>query len=465
MNDFVDVVESHEIALEDVGTSLRLLEVEAGATGHHVDLVVDIVLQHLAKRQELGHAIHECQVDHAEGGLELGELIQVVEDDLRDDVLLELDDETNALLVRLVAEVRDALESLLVDELGDLLLEGALVDLVGHLGKDEAGAAGLRRLDVGLGANGQRAATGLIGIANAIGAHDLGACREVRAGHDRHELIGRRVRVIDEHARGLDGLTEVVRRNVGRHANRDAVAAVDQEVRETGRQDGGLGERLVIVGLPIDRILLEITEELHGGFGEAALRVTHSGRGVTVDVAEVTMTVNERGAHAEPLGQADHRVINSGVTVRVVLADNFADRPRTLLVRAVGEDTALVHRVEDAAVDRLQTIANVRQSTSGNDRHRVLDEGLAHLMTKLADLERSAVLVHLARVGSAASGAKLLLELAVILLLGLVVRLNVDVGAVILGRGAIKQALEVVGQVRPSLVVGVVIVCHFWPFS
>ena len=123
-------------------------------TGHHVDLVVDIVLQHLAKRQELGHAIHERQVDHAEGGLELSELIQVVEDDLRDDILLELDDETNALLVRLVAEVRDALESLLVDELGNLLLERALVDLVGHLGKDEAGAAGLRRLDVGLGANG-----------------------------------------------------------------------------------------------------------------------------------------------------------------------------------------------------------------------------------------------------------------------------------------------------------------------
>ena len=105
VNDFVDVVESHEIALENVGTSLRLLEVEAGAAGHHVDLVVDIVLQHLAKRQELGHAIHERQVDYAEGGLELGELIQVIEDDLRDDILLELDDETNALLVRLVTEV------------------------------------------------------------------------------------------------------------------------------------------------------------------------------------------------------------------------------------------------------------------------------------------------------------------------------------------------------------------------
>jgi hypothetical protein len=86
-------------------------------------------------------------------------------------------------------------------------------------------------------------------------------------------------------------------------------------------------------------------------------------------------------------------------------------------------------------------------------------------MAKLADLESSAVLVHLARVGSAVSGAKLLLELAVVLLFGLAVILNVDVSSVILGRGAIKQALEVVRQVCPGLVVGVVIVCHFWPFS
>ena len=86
-------------------------------------------------------------------------------------------------------------------------------------------------------------------------------------------------------------------------------------------------------------------------------------------------------------------------------------------------------------------------------------------MAKLADLKSSAVLVHLTRVGSSASGAELLLELAVILLLGLVVRLNVDVSAVILGRGAIEQALEVVRQVCSGLVVGVVIVCQFWPFS
>ena len=53
------------------------------------------------------------------------------------------------------------------------------------------------------------------------------------------------------------------------------------------------------------------------------------------------------------LRQADHGLVDRKVTVRVVLTDNFADRPGRLFVWAVGVDAALVHRVQDAAVYRL----------------------------------------------------------------------------------------------------------------
>ena len=326
-NDLVDMVESHKITLEDMRAGLGLLKVEAGAASDDVDLVVDVVLQHLAQAQAFGNAVDERQVVGAKGRLQRGVLIQVVEHDLRNDALLELDDQTDALLVGLIAHIRDALDALVVDELGDLLLQGALVDHVGNLGKDQAAAAGLGGLHVCLGTHGNGAAAGLVALLNAGAAHDDGAGGEVRTGHDLHELVDGGVGVVNQVAGGLDRLGEVMRGDVGGHADGDALTAVDQQVGEARRQRHGLGERFVVVGLPVDGILLQVTQQFHGGLCQAALGVTHGCRAVAVDVAEVAVTVDERRAHGEPLRQADHGLIDRVVAMRVVLTDNFADRP------------------------------------------------------------------------------------------------------------------------------------------
>ena len=311
------------------------------------------MLQHLAQAQAFGHAVDERQVVSAKGRLQRGVLVQVVEHDLRNDALLELDDQTDALLVGLVAHVRDALDALVVDELGDLLLQGALVDHVGNLGKDQAAAAGLDGFHMSLGAHGNGAATGLVALLNAGVAHDDGTGGEVRTGHDLHELVDGGVGVVDQVAGGLDRLGEVVRGDIGSHADGNTLAAVDQQVGEARRQRLRLGERLVVVGLPVDGILLQVAQELHGGLCQAALGITHCRRAVAVDVTEVTVAVDKRRAHGEPLRQANHGLVDRGVTVRMVLTDNFADRPGRLLVRAVRVDAALIHGVQDAAVNRL----------------------------------------------------------------------------------------------------------------
>ena len=147
----------------------------------------------------------------AERLLQLGVLVQVVEHDLRNDALLELDYQTDALLVGLIAHIRDALDAFVVDELGDLLLQGALVDHVGNLGKDQAAAAGLGGLHMCLGTHGNGAAAGLVALLNAGAAHDDGTGGEVRTGHDLHELVDGGVGVVDQVAGGLDRLGEVMR--------------------------------------------------------------------------------------------------------------------------------------------------------------------------------------------------------------------------------------------------------------
>ena len=96
--------------------------------------------------------------------------------------------------------------------------------------------------------------------------------------------------------------------------------------------------------------------------------------------AEVALPVDQRVAQREVLRHAHQRVVDRRVAVRVVLAEHVADDGRALLVRAAGHEARLVHRVEDAAVHRLQPVAHVGERALHDDAHRVVEEGLAHLV-------------------------------------------------------------------------------------
>ena len=79
------------------------------------------------------------QRDHvgAEARLHRGEAPELVEHDVGDRVALQLDDDAHAVAVGFVAQVGDALDALLAHQLGDLLDQRRLVDLIGNLGDDQ----------------------------------------------------------------------------------------------------------------------------------------------------------------------------------------------------------------------------------------------------------------------------------------------------------------------------------------
>ena len=102
----------------------------------------------------------------------------------------------------------------------------------------------------------------------------------------------------------VDDLAEVVRRDVRRHPDRDAGAAVDEQVREPGRQDERLALRLVVVRAEVDGVGVELAQHLLGELREARLGVAHRGRRIVVDRAEVALAVDERIAQRERLRHA-----------------------------------------------------------------------------------------------------------------------------------------------------------------
>ena len=115
-----------------------------------------------------------------------------------------------------------------------------------------------------------------------------------------------------------------MRRDVGGHAYRNAIGAVDQEVGEASGQHLRLFQRLVVVGLEVHGFLVQVPQQLHGRLVKARLGIAHGGGGVTVNGAEVAMAVHQGHPHAEVLSKANHGVVDGGVAVGMVLTHAVA---------------------------------------------------------------------------------------------------------------------------------------------
>ncbi|MNX79391.1 hypothetical protein D3C86_1110200 [compost metagenome] len=340
--------------------------------------------QDLVQAQDLGLAVDQGEHDDAEGGLELGLLVEVVEHHLGVGVALELDDHADAVAIALVAQIRDAVELLVLDQVGDLLDEGIGAHLVGQLGDDDRVLVALDLLDLGDGAQGDGAAAGGVGLVDALLAQDDGAGREVGALDVLDQVARGEAGLFDHRDQAVDDLAQVVRRDVGRHADRDARGAVDQQVRDARGQDDGLLGGAVVVGVEVDRLGVDVGEHLARDAAEAGLGVAVGRRRVAVDRAEVAVAVDQHVAQREVLRQANHRVIDRGVAVGVVLTEHVADHGRRLAVLALVGQVVLVHGEQDAPVHWLEAVADVRERAPDDDAHGVVEVGLLELLAQRA---------------------------------------------------------------------------------
>ncbi len=221
-NDGVEHVDRLEQTLDDVRTVARLVQPVLGATLNDLDLVIDVVREGLRQVQRARHAVHQRQHVDAEAGLERRLLVQVVQNDVGVGVTLEVDDQSRLLVGRGIAHPADPVEIAGAHQLGDLLLDHLDRGLIRELGDDDP-VSGAALLDLGHGAHLDGAATGSVGVQDALAAEDLRARREVRTLDELHELVGRRLGVVQHVNGGVDHLAHVVRRDVGRHADRDAL--------------------------------------------------------------------------------------------------------------------------------------------------------------------------------------------------------------------------------------------------
>ena len=350
-----------------MGALLCLLQVVLGAAADHFVLELHVFLDHLLQGQHLRHLVVDGQHDDADGILKLGVLIELVQHHLRVGVLAHIDDDAHSLAVGLIVQVADALDPLFLHEVCDVLDQAGLVHHVGDLGDDDLGAAVLLLLNGGAAAQGDLAAAGGIGSTDAAAAHDDAGGGEIRALDVFHQAGQVDVRVLDIGHTAVNDLAQVVGRDVGGHTNSDALTAVDQQVRETAGQNAGLLLGLIKVGVPVDGILVDIGQHLHGHTAHAGLGVTVSSRGVAVHRTKVTLTIHQRIAQREVLCQTYHGIVDRCVAVGVVRAQHRTNGIGRFAVCMAGVVAALMHGVQDAAVDRLQAVPHIGQGAGHDD--------------------------------------------------------------------------------------------------
>ena len=182
-------------------------------------------------------------------------------------------------------------------------------------------------------------------------------------------------------------LTQVVRGDARSHAHRNALRAVDQQIREAGRQDDRFLVLPVVIVLEIDALLVDVTNHLHGQGRHLALRVPRGGRPQVAGSAEIALPGHERVAQGPPLHQTSQSVVDRDVAVRMVIAHDLADHAGGLGERGGGTITAVVHGVQDATMDGLEAVAHVRQSASHDDAHGVVEVGALHLHLEIDRLD------------------------------------------------------------------------------
>src|SRR5512137_236999 len=99
---------------------------------------MDEVFQKSVKIEDPWLVIDNGKVAHPETGFERSELVELVENDRRYAALAELEYDADPILVGFVPDVRESVNSLVLDHLGNRGDPLCLVDLVGEFGDNDA---------------------------------------------------------------------------------------------------------------------------------------------------------------------------------------------------------------------------------------------------------------------------------------------------------------------------------------
>ena len=122
--------------------------------------------------------------------------------------------------------------------------------------------------------------------------------------------------------------------------------------------------RTIIVRHKIHRPRIDFIEQQSGVGRQTGLGVAHRCGAVAISGAKVTLTIDQRISQGESLGQSHEGVIGRLIAMWMKAAQDIAHDAGTLDRSGGRAQAHRIHRIQNPALNRLQTITNVRQRTA-----------------------------------------------------------------------------------------------------
>ena len=316
--------------------------------------------------------------------LQLRKFVKLIENPLRLGMPFQFDHQAQAMTVRFIAQIPNRLNPTLAHQTDNPLDNRRLADLIRNRAKDDMHRTAAPLLKISRRPNRHAPLASRVSLLQIIADNNLGASRKIRPFDKLHQIIHRnivnRLVMIDEIGNRADQFAQIVRRDAGRHANRDATGAVQQQIGQTRRQHSRLLLRAIIILGKINGVHVNIGQHLAGDSGHPRLGIAHSGRLVPILTAEVPLPVHQGITQRKSLGHPRHRIINRLVAVRMIFAQHLANQTRALLVSRPRPQTHIVHGKQNAPMNWLQAIAGIRQRARHNHAHSIVKIAAAHLL-------------------------------------------------------------------------------------
>ena len=192
----IEVIERRQVAFQNVLAVARLGEQIRGAAPHHIDAMVDEVLDRLDQPHLLRLSVDHGQQNHAEAFLHRRVLEELVEHDLRFGSALEFDHNAHAVAIAFVANVGNVVNGFFVHQIGNALDQPRLVHLIRNFGDNDCLLFFGDVLDSSARAHHEASAAGAVGLEDSSAPVNDGRRRKIRTLHKFQNFRQLRVGII-----------------------------------------------------------------------------------------------------------------------------------------------------------------------------------------------------------------------------------------------------------------------------